>query len=232
MSGEGGLRRHVPQFVELIQGPAEFAAAFDVSRETLDRLVIYARLLERWQATINLVAPGTVPVLWHRHFADSAQILRLAPEGRPLHWLDLGSGGGFPGLVIAVMLAECVGARVTLMESDLRKGAFLREVVRETGLARLGLVDIVTGRVESAANQAKVGPVDVVSARAMAPLPKLLGWALPYFGAETIGLFLKGRDAELELAEARRLYRFDAELVPSMTDRQGQVVTLRQLAPV
>ena len=187
-----------------IAGPVEFAAAFGVSRETIGRLEVYASVLQRWQKTINLVAPSTVGDVWHRHFADSAQVLALAPAG-PLRWLDLGSGGGFPGLVIGLMLAERPGSAVTLIESDARKCAFLREVVRQTGLGALLRVDILTGRIELAANTSKVGVVDVISARALAPLDRLLGWCQPYFGAGTIGLLPKGRDVDAELAVARFL---------------------------
>jgi len=213
-----------------IAGPADFAAAFGVSRETVGRLKIYAGLLERWQTTINLVAPGSVPDLWHRHFADSAQLVALAPH-RAVHWLDLGSGGGFPGLVVGQMLAERPGCQVTLIESDERKCAFLREVVRQTGLASALRVDIVTDRIEKAANTATVGLVDVVSARALAPLDKLLGWCRPFFGDATVGLLLKGRDMEAELATARTTWRLEAEARPSMTQVDGRILVVKTLAP-
>ena len=211
-----------------IAGPVEFATAFGVSRETIGRLEVYASVLQRWQKTINLVAPSTVGDVWHRHFADSAQVLALAPAG-PLRWLDLGSGGGFPGLVIGVMLAERPGSAVTLIESDARKCAFLREVVRQTGLGALLRVDILTGRIELAANTSKVGVVDVVSARALAPLDRLLGWCQPYFGAGTIGLLPKGRDVDAELAVARQVWRFEFEMVHSQTQVDGRVVVIKEL---
>ena len=125
-----------------IAGASDFTRVFEVSRETLEKLEIYAALLRQWQKTINLVAASTVDDVWHRHFADSAQLLALAPKG-PLRWLDLGSGGGFPGLVVGLMLAERDGCRLTLVESDSRKCAFLREAVRQTGLATVLAVDIL-----------------------------------------------------------------------------------------
>ena len=208
-----------------IAGPLEFERAFRVSRETLGRLEIYVALLTKWQKTINLVAPSTVSDVWHRHFADSAQLLALAPEQRPLRWLDLGSGGGFPGLVIGILLAEQPGSQVTLIESDSRKCVFMREVVRQTGLATFVTVDIV----ELGANTTRVGGVDVISARALAPMERLLGWCQPYFGPDTVALLSKGRDCEAELAEARRTWRFQADLVVSRTQDDGRIVVLRAL---
>ena len=206
----------------------DFERAFGVSRETIERLEVYAALLAKWQKTINLVAPSTVPDVWHRHFADSAQLLALAPAGAS-KWLDLGSGGGFPGLVIGIMLAERPGSRLTLIESDARKCAFLREVVRQTGLATHVAVDIVTDRIELGANTTSVGAVDVVSARALAPLDRLLGWCQPFFGPESVGLLPKGREIQAELAEARKNWRFQAELVASRTQEDGRIVVLREL---
>jgi 16S rRNA (guanine527-N7)-methyltransferase len=215
-----------------ITDAASFQTVFNVSRETLLKLETYAALMRRWQPTINLVAPSTVPDIWHRHFADSAQIFQLLPDlalmaqaGGP-HWLDLGSGAGFPGLVVGIMMAERGFGRLTLIESDQRKAAFLREVVRETGLGRSMLVDIVVGRIESPANHTKVGQVDVVSARALAPLPKLLGWAEPYFGAQTHGLLLKGRDAGLEVEAASALPGWQFRLEASVTDVEARIVVV------
>ena len=214
-----------------IAGPVEFAAAFAVSRETIGRLEVYASLLERWQKTINLVAPSTVDDVWHRHIADSAQLVALAPDG-PLRWLDLGSGGGFPGLVAAMMLAERHGSLVTLIESDARKCAFLREVARQTGLAALLRVDILTSRIELAANTSSVGPVDVISARALAPLDRLLGWCQPFFGAGTIGLLPKGADVAAELVAAEKNWYFQFELIASRTQTDGRVVVVKELVRV
>lgn len=208
-----------------ITGPEGFARAFDVSRGTLDRLESYARLLVQWQAKINLVAPGTLGEVWHRHFADSAQLVRLAPAGTA-KWLDLGSGAGFPGLVVATLLAEAGACRVILCESDTRKAAFLADVKRKLGLA----VDIISARIETDSTHVSVGQVDVVSARALAPLERLLPLAAPFFHERTVGLFLKGREAEREIVDVAKGWRFEADLKPSLTDREGRIVVIR--APV
>ncbi|MEQ1670631.1 MAG: 16S rRNA (guanine(527)-N(7))-methyltransferase RsmG [Hyphomicrobium sp.] len=207
-----------------IDGPKAFQAAFAVSRETLDRLTIYANLLSRWQKTINLVAPSTLSDVWHRHFADSAQLLEHAPTGAA-HVLDVGSGAGFPGLVLAIMAAEHGGTRHTLVESDTRKAAFLREVARETRVA----VEILAQRIELPETAAKVGEVNCVTARALAPLPRLIPLLAPYFGANTVGLFLKGRDVAAELEEARRGWDLECQLLPSVTDAEARIVKLSGL---
>lgn len=207
-----------------IAGPEDFARTFGVSRETLGRLETYAALLAQWQKTINLVAPSTLPEIWHRHFADSAQLLALAPP-EATRWLDLGSGAGFPGLVLSILLAERGGAHMTLIESDSRKAAFLAEVARKTGAP----VDIQGTRIEKIATQAKVGPVDVATARALAPLPRLLELSAPFFSGPTIGLFLKGREAEAEVEAAKKLWDFNSVLEPSLTDDSGRIVVIRAL---
>ncbi len=204
-----------------VSGPDDFAARFGVSRETISKLLTYESLLKQWQKTINLVAPSTLGAIWDRHFADSAQLLALAPPGAK-RWLDLGSGAGFPGLVLAILLAERGGATMTLMESDSRKAAFLREVARQTGVP----VDILCERIEKSATQSKV---DVITARALAPLPRLLDLAAPYFAAETVGLFLKGREAQAEVDAARERWDFTVALHPSQTDSEGRVVAVSAL---
>jgi len=206
-----------------ITTPEDFARAFGVSRETLERLETYEALLKQWQRTINLVAPSTLSDIWHRHFADSAQLLALAPGAE--RWLDLGSGAGFPGLVLAILLAERGHGRVTLIESDTRKAAFLAEVARRVGVA----VDIQGTRIEKSATQAKLGPVDVVTARALAPLPRLLELSAPYFSGPTMGLFLKGREVEAEVEAARQLWDFEPELRQSLTAISGRIVVIRAL---
>ncbi len=213
-----------------IAGAADFAQAFGVSRETSRRLETYAELLRTWQKSINLVAPSTVDDVWHRHFADSAQLLALAPVGA-IRWLDLGSGAGFPGLVVGLLLAERGECRLTLIESDARKCAFLREVIRQTGLGPLVAVDIVAERIETAANTTKVGVTDVISARALAPLDRLLGWCQPFFGPTTVALLPKGRDVAAEFVAARRLWAFEADLVASRTLKDGRIVAVRALRP-
>ena len=218
-----------------VRGAADFEDEFSVSRETVAKLSSYEESLRQWQRTINLVAPSTLPDTWERHFADSAQLFALAPKGAR-RWLDLGSGAGFPGLVLAMLLSGSPGsaeARVTLVESDQRKAAFLREVARKTGLA----VDIVCDRIEKPATQAKLvsretgqcGNWDVITARALAPLPRLLDLAAPYFSPDTVGLFLKGREAQAEIKAAEDRWAFEAELHPSQTDDDGRVVVVRAL---
>jgi 16S rRNA (guanine527-N7)-methyltransferase len=204
-----------------VRGPEDFAARFGVSRETIGKLLAYEALLRQWQKTINLVAPSTLDDIWDRHFADSAQLLALAPaEART--WLDLGSGAGFPGLVLAVLLADRGGTSMALIESDTRKAAFLREVARQTGAP----VDILCTRIEKSATHAKL---DVITARALAPLPRLLDLAAPYFTADTEGLFLKGREAQAEVDQALKRWDFSVALHQSQTDREGRVVEVRGL---
>lgn len=215
------MSRPAGPFPKRITGPEDFCRAFNVSRETIDQLTIYVSLLAQWQPRINLVANATLPDVWHRHVADSAQLVALAPLN-PRSWLDLGSGGGFPGLVIAIMLRGA-GTRVTLVESDRRKCAFLAEVARQTGIT----VEIQTARIEQTATQGMLGAVDVVSARALAPLVRLISLSLPFFGDETIGIFPKGRTAESEIEEARATWAFDVETVPSLTDEEARIVLVR-----
>ena len=191
-----------PGLLPRISGPEGFGAAFGVSRETLERLEAYAGLLVRWQKTINLVAPSTLPDLWHRHFADSAQLLALAPSAR--NWVDLGSGAGFPGLVLAILLAERGGARVVLAESDTRKCAFLAEVVRGTGLGGSITVEIAKQRIETLSIQGSLGLGYLRGCRGGhsagpgAAQPTVCTGA-PLMGPTSVALFLKGRDAETEI---------------------------------
>ncbi|HRO50259.1 MAG TPA: 16S rRNA (guanine(527)-N(7))-methyltransferase RsmG, partial [Hyphomicrobium sp.] len=147
-----------------IRSAEAFREVFGVSRETADRLAVYEGLLRTWQRTINLVSPATLEDAWHRHFADSAQLLNFSPLDAK-NWLDLGSGAGFPGLVLAILLAErAPEAHMTLVESDSRKAAFLREVARKTGVA----VEIRVERSENTATQAKSQIRDAITARALA----------------------------------------------------------------
>lgn len=207
-----------------IATPEDFAHRFDVSRETIEKLLAYEALLRQWQKTINLVAPSTLDTIWSRHFADSAQLFALAPPDAK-RWLDLGSGAGFPGLVLGIMLPGREGARMTLVESDTRKAAFLGEVARRTGAP----VDIRPERIEKVATQSKLGVVDVITARALAPLPRLLELSAPAFSAHTVGLFPKGRDAESELDAAQERWTFESSLHPSLTDAGGRIVVIRAL---
>jgi 16S rRNA (guanine527-N7)-methyltransferase len=206
-----------------LEGPADFAEVFKVPRETIHRLARYADLLALWQRSKNLVAPSTLPALWSRHFADSAQLCALAPEARL--WLDLGSGAGFPGLVVAILQSGKPNFRMHLVESNHKKCAFLAEVARETAAP----VDIHAIRIEDLDESAKTLRPDVVSARALAPLPRLLDLASPFFGEKTRGLFLKGRDAETEIAEARTRFDFGCTIHPSLTASDGCIVEVTEL---
>lgn len=208
-----------------IKGPKDFKRHFGVSDETIERLVTYENLLKQWQRKINLVAPSTLEEIWHRHFADSAQLFNLAPEGAR-KWVDLGSGAGFPGLLLAIMRAgrglESDQEAHILIESDQRKAAFLGEIARRTSVA----VDIVASRIELSSTQGRYKSVDVVSARALAPLDRLIGLAEPFFGPQTRGLFLKGRDVAQEVEAAKAKWTFTCELVDSLTDHKARIAVV------
>jgi 16S rRNA (guanine527-N7)-methyltransferase len=196
-----------------------FQAETGVSRETLDRLDVYAALLRKWQPAINLVGPRTLDDLWRRHMLDSAQLQPLLPpESRTL--VDLGSGAGFPGLVLAILGVP----DVHLIESDQRKATFLREVSRETAAP----VTVHAARAEAVAPF----PADVVTARALAPLPRLVDLATPFLTPATVCLFLKGQDVDAELTEATKEARMTVDSVPSRTDPRGRILILREIARV
>lgn len=207
-----------------IRGPADFAAAFTVPRETVEKLEIYAGLLQKWQSAVNLVAPSTVDDVWHRHFTDCAQLVNHAPNAEI--WVDLGSGAGFPGLVIAIILANHENHIVHVIESNSRKCAFLSEVARKTGAH----VKIHEGRIEDFARGGRIGVADVVTSRALAPLKLLLQLAGGFWAERTLGLFLKGRDARQEIDEALRRYQFEYDCTPSRTSGEGVIVEVRNLA--
>jgi 16S rRNA (guanine527-N7)-methyltransferase len=194
-----------------------------VSRETTARLDRFVELLLRWQRTTNLIAPSTIARLWTRHVADSLQLVDFAPGAR--RWVDVGSGGGFPGLVLACALAEHPGALVHLVESNSKKAAFLREAQRLTGAP----ASVQAERIEDFAARFQ-GQVDVVTARAVAPLKSLLGQCFPLLGKSgATGLFLKGQHAELELGGAAKTWLMNAKLVPSRTDPTGRIIVIRDL---
>jgi 16S rRNA G527 N7-methylase RsmG len=291
-----------------IAGPEDFAAVFGAPPETIERLRLYERLLRQWQKAVNLVAPATLDAVWHRHFADSAQLVPLAPPGTRA-WIDLGSGAGFPGLVAAIIMAgrgsisgkaqaatspppsrrrralnmwgrdrACPGLdpgvgeipehqrsgfppphkgegnpvvpvereagssepggergpvasgereppRFTLIESDARKCAFLREVARQVAIP----VDILSKRAESVRTSVNEALPRVVSARALAPLDRLFGLAAPLSPPGTTLLFLKGREVGKELQMAGSRWQFQVALVPSVTDTHGRVAVITNL---
>ena len=188
-----------------------------VSRQTEARLDAYVDLLVQWQTKTNLVAPSTLPRLWTRHIADSLQLLALAPQAK--RWADLGSGGGFPGVVLACALAGVEGARVDLVERNAKKAAFLREAVRITASpAIIHLMDI-GDYVDRSEDR-----IDCVTARALAPLQVLLGFAEPLVNKGAKALFLKGQDVEAELTEATRYWIIEPRIHPSRTGGQGRIV--------
>jgi 16S rRNA (guanine527-N7)-methyltransferase len=195
-----------------------------VSRETADRLDRFVALLLKWQQVINLIAPSTVPTLWTRHIADSLQLLDLAPGAEI--WVDLGTGGGFPGLVIACALHGMAGRVVHLVESSTKKAAFLREAVAATEAPALVHAVRMEKFVESFAAKA-----DIVTARAVSPLSSLLGQCWPLLRQGTLGLFPKGQDVEAELTEASKCWKMTLDLVPSRTDPKARIVMIRALEP-
>lgn len=192
-----------------------------VSRETAERLDRFAELFLRWQRAVQLVAPSTLPQLWTRHIADSLQLLDLAPGAKV--WADLGSGGGFPGVVLAIALKEIPGAKMHLIESDQRKGAFLREAVRALELPAM----IHVKRIEEVSAAALPG-LEVVAARALAPLPELLKMASPLLQNGAKGLFMKGANVENELTEATKSWKILSTTAPSKTDAAGRIVIVEQ----
>ena len=194
--------------------PDRFARQLDVSRETVQRLTIHLELLERWQGAINLVGPGALKDPWRRLILDSAQLVKyLPPDNAGL--VDLGSGAGFPGMVLAIL-----GVRgVHLIESDRRKAVFLREVARLTGTP----AEVHALRIERIAGWRS----DVVTARALAPLPRLLELAARFLTPSTTCLFLKGKDVERELTEARQTWHMIAHMSPSLSDPTGVVLELQ-----
>lgn len=195
-----------------------------VSRETAQALDLYVAQLRRWQGVKNLVGPATLAEVWTRHVADALQLHALAPEAGT--WLDLGSGAGIPGLILAIAGRHRPGFRVDLVESNARKCAFLLETARLTGAP----AHIRTARIEDAVG-AYAG-VAVVCARAVAPLTQLLAWAEPLLTTGTLGLFPKGRDVAAELTEAAQRWRFVYDLVPSRTEPEARIVRVTALSRV
>ncbi|MDQ7249074.1 16S rRNA (guanine(527)-N(7))-methyltransferase RsmG [Dongia sedimenti] len=204
-------------------GPEQFRSELqslgvDVSRETMTALETYAGLLRKWQKAINLVSGATLDDVWQRHFLDSAQLVPLLPEGAG-QIVDLGSGAGFPGLILALLS----GRPTHLIESDQRKAAFLGEVARATGCA--GRVQVHAARVEAL----KPWAAPVITARALADLGQLLDWAAPFVTAETVCLFPKGAKAEEELTGALRVWKMTVERRRSVTDPTGLILRLSHL---
>jgi 16S rRNA (guanine527-N7)-methyltransferase len=194
-----------------------------VSRGTFEALLAFEQSLDRWADRINLVGPETRRDLWKRHILDSAQLLSLRPAARS--WLDLGSGAGFPGAVLAILLRSRTNVAVHLVESNRKKTAFLTHAL--AGLAPAAMVHAV--RIEDA--PVLVPQVDCVTARALAPLPRLLALAQPWLSREAIGLFHKGRDYQYELRESRDAWFFDLVEHRSRIDASGVILEISALMP-
>lgn len=209
---------------DLAKDRARALALVPVSHETESRLDLFVNLFLRWQQVVQLVAKSTLPTLWTRHIADSLQLVALAPDARL--WADLGSGGGFPGLIVAIALAGRPGAMVHLIESDTRKAAFLREAVRITQAP----ASVYNERIESVAE--RIGTVEVVTARALAPMDKQLLLAYPLLSTGARGLFLKGQDVDSELTEAAKSWSIDYSIQPSLTDPRGRIVLVNRVQPL
>jgi len=192
-----------------------------VSGETEARLAVFVDLLDRWRMKTNLIAASTFPSVWTRHIADSAQLAALAPEAR--RWVDMGSGAGFPGLVIAIGLAGVPGAIVHCIESDQRKCAFLREAARATGAAAA----IHAARVEAIDPDA-IGPVDAVTARAFAPLPLTLKLARPWTERGAVAVFPRGESAREQIAALPEARVHAIEMVPSAVNPKAGILRIRQ----
>lgn len=202
-------------------GPNDFQARCQASADQMADLTAFHDLLFEWNTRMNLVGPSAKAEFWGRHVLDSAQLLTHVPDA--LTFADLGTGAGFPGIVLACLLKEKVGAQFHLVESMVKRCRFLSEVV--------GRLDLPAQVHNVRAEDLKL-KVDVVTARACAPLVRLLSYAEPYLKQGAVGLFLKGQDVEVELKDAAKSWRFDATLSPSISHPQGRVVTLKRVSRV
>jgi 16S rRNA (guanine527-N7)-methyltransferase len=202
--------------VRLALGPTGFARVSGVSRETLEKLTAYVALLSQWNRRINLVSANTIGDVWRRHILDCAQLAKHLPRQARIA-VDLGAGAGLPGLILAAMGVP----EMHLVESDLRKSAFLREAARIMGVA----VTLHPERIEKVA----AFPADAVVARACAPLSQLIDYAEKFTSAKTVCLFLKGENAGEELAAAKATWSFTSETIPSLSDPSGAVLKLTSI---
>jgi 16S rRNA (guanine527-N7)-methyltransferase len=200
---------------------AGFQARTAVSDAVMADLETFRQRLEAANAHMNLVGPASLPDYWSRHVLDSAQLLDQAPDA--LAWADLGAGAGFPGLVLAILLKGRPGAHVWLIDSLNKRCRFLQAVVDELALP----ATVIWGRAED-----QDVTVEIVTARAVAAMTTLLAYAQPYFDRGAKGLFLKGEKAESELTEARKSWRFEAEVRPSLSDARGRIVSIGSLQRV
>jgi len=203
----------------------DFQRETDVSRETLERLEAYVALLTKWQSALNLVGSRSLSDVWHRHVLDSAQLIELAPA-KARTWLDVGSGAGFPGLVLAILGA----GDVFLLEKDARKCAFLREAIRITGAQAHIVEHRVEIIVEMEPEERPFSRPHVITARAVAPLGKLLLMVAPLCGPETLCLFPKGQDVEHELTAIAKYPNIDVDKLPSRTASGAAILRIKGLA--
>jgi 16S rRNA (guanine527-N7)-methyltransferase len=195
-------------------------ALVPVAPEVEERLAVYVELLARWRKITNLISEASFTEVWTRHIADSAQLLGLAPQAR--RWVDLGSGAGFPGMVIAIQLAGVAGARVHCLESDQRKCAFLREVARATGAA----AEIHAARIESI-DLGSLAPVDAVTARAFAPLPRVIELARVWIAQGAVGVFPRGRSAKTQLETVPVAHDLAIDRLASKLDPDAAILKVR-----
>jgi 16S rRNA (guanine527-N7)-methyltransferase len=195
----------------------------NVSRETLEKLRAFSALVEKWTAKINLISKPSIPYLWQRHVLDSAQIFSIEPSFD--HWVDIGSGGGFPGIVIAIIAREeSPLSRVTLIESDQRKSTFLRTAIRELDLSAI----VISERIEAVDSQG----ADVLSARALADLPTLIGYAHRHLSPSGTCLFQKGNTWEKENEAAQKLWSYTFEAITSKTSPDAAILKIKDIARV
>jgi len=196
----------------------------DVSRETFDRVTLYVELCKKWNKTINLVAPDSLSVIWQRHVFDSLQLLSQV-QGNARSIVDIGSGGGFPGMILALATYDPANSlQVILVDSDRRKCEFLKTVARMTGI----VVDIRTDRIEAVPSLA----VDIVTARGFAPLDQLLNYAHLHLAPNGTALFLKGAKVETEISKARIIWNFELETFQSVTHPQASILKIGGISRV
>ncbi|KIC36292.1 16S rRNA (guanine(527)-N(7))-methyltransferase RsmG [Leisingera sp. ANG-M7] len=196
----------------------DLLGTLNVSRETMQRLEIFDTVIRKWNPKINLVSRSSLDLLWTRHIADSVQVFRCVET--PCHWVDIGSGGGFPGLVVAILAAdEAPQMRITLIESDQRKSAFLRTAARECGAS----LTVISDRIEQVDPQ----KANVLSARALASLDDLLGFAERHLTVDGIAVFPKGENWKKEVDKARQRWRFEMETAKSLTEPEAVILKIR-----
>jgi len=198
-------------------GPADLKRDLSLDDAQIARIAAHRALLADWSQRMNLIGPKELDQYWRRHALDSAQLVQLAPEGR--RWIDLGAGAGFPGLIVAALLADAPGAEVALVEATGKKAAFLREAIAVMGVPAV----VLHGRAETVVP--KAARYDVVTARAFAPLPRIMDYARPVLSRGAVGLFLKGADLDGELAAAAAAgWAIEADTVESLSDPRGRIL--------